>query len=437
VHFIDGEKTMFDFTGGATLELSVRPENNLHNDGNSSMQPCSTQSGINSSVNKCGGEVVVTNLANTLAEQWQTRLAQEFPRQSAATQTNVVRWLMGADLDRLDRFTPAQLAIVTQGLEYLYRVLSQRYLGVAPTKAYKNLMQRLGGVALVRQKVQGWIATTRDRQRTVLDVLQEVVQEITHRDKYIQQQIAWIGECTSSPHLRSTLLLATIEEYCLRPIRNQPLIAYRFVNYLQRTQRGGVTNLPPGSFVKMVSDVVGDDDEHSVNLIDHLLLEDDREQQDWEEIQILRAEVKERVSLYVNEKLGADASEWLRLYLLGKTPEEMVAALQLDLKQVYRLREKVTYHARVFAMKNQADVVGEWLKTSLQEHNLGLTIGQWAALEQSLNPHQLDILNRIKGGESIETIAKALSLKTNQVEGEWKQVYILAQNLRTSAIATA
>jgi DNA-binding NarL/FixJ family response regulator len=97
----------------------------------------------------------------------------------------------------------------------------------------------------------------------------------------------------------------------------------------------------------------------------------------------------------------------------------------------------VTYHARVFAMKNQADVVGEWLRTSLQEHNFGLTIGQWAALEQSLNPHQLDILNRIKAGESIETIAKALNLKTNQVEGEWKQVYVLAQNLRTNAIAAA
>jgi DNA-binding CsgD family transcriptional regulator len=437
LHFIDGEKTMLDFTGGATLERAVRRENNSHDRGKSLMQPCETNGSVNSIVNKCGGEVVMTKLANTIAQQWQTRLAQECPAQSAATRTSVVRWLMGADLDRFDRFTPAQLEIVTQGLEYLYRVLSQRYLGVAPTKAYKNLMQRLGGVALVRQKIQSWVAASRDRQRTVVDVLQEVVQEINHRDKYIQQQIAWIGECTKNPHLRSTLLLATIEEYCLRPIRNQPLIAYRFVNYLQRTQRGGVTNLPPGSFVKMVSDVVGDDDEHSVNLIDHLLLEDDLEQQDWEETQILRAEVKERVSLYVHEKLGADASEWLRLYLLGKTPEEMVESLQLDLKQIYRLREKVTYHARVFAMKNQAQVVGEWLKTSLQEHNLGLTTLQWTTLEQSLTPKQLDILNRIKAEESIDTIAKALNLKTNQVEGEWKQVYVIAQNLRTSAIEAA
>lgn len=428
---------MFDFTGVAILKLSVLQGHNLHDDDNSLAQPCEPKIGANSIVNKCGGEAIVTKLANTIAQQWQLRLTQDYPGQSTATQNSVVRWLIGADLDRFDRFTSAQLAIVTQGLEYLYRVLHQRYLGISPTKAYKNLMQRLGGVAIVRQKVQAWVAASRDRQRTVVDVLQEVVQEIAHRDTYIQQQIAWIAECTNNPHLRSTLLLATIEEYCLRPIRNQPLIAYRFVNYLQRTQRGGVTNLPPGNFVKMVSDVIGDDDgENSVNLIDHLLLENDREQQDWEETQILRAEVTERMSLYLTEKLGTDASEWLRLYLLGKTPEEMVESLKLDLKQIYRLREKVTYHARVLAIKNQSEIVGEWLKTSLSEHNLGLTTSQRAALEQSLTPQQLDILTRIKRGESIDTIAKALNLKTNQVEGEWKQVYVVAQNLRNSAIAT-
>lgn len=438
---------MFDLTSGATLELAVRRGNNLQDDGNSLAQPCETNCSVDSIVNKCGGEVAMTNLANPIVEQWQLRLARECPKQSTATQTSVLRWLLGADLDRFvsgadpveNRRPPAQLAIVIQGLEYRYRVLHQRYLGVSPTKAYKNLMQRLGGVTIVRQKVQAWVAASRDRHRTVVDVLQEVVQEITHRDTYIQKQIAWIAQCTTNPHLRSTLLLATIEEYCLRPIRNQPLIAYRFVNYLQRTQRGGVTNLPPGNFVKMVSDVVGEDDgdEHSVNLIDRLLLEDDREQQDWEETQILRAEVTERMSLYLTEKLGAEASEWLRLYLLGKTPEEMVESLQLDLKQIYRLREKVTYHARVLALKNQSEIVSEWLKTSLQEHNLGLTISQWIALEQSLTPDGLDILTRIKSGESIDTIATALNLKTNQVEAEWKQVYVIAQNLRTKSIAAS
>jgi DNA-binding CsgD family transcriptional regulator len=130
--------------------------------------------------------------------------------------------------------------------------------------------------------------------------------------------------------------------------------------------------------------------------------------------------------------VGKDAQEWLRLYLLGKTPEEIAQELQLDIKQVYRLREKISYHAiKVFAVKSQPEVVAAWLKTSLQEHNLGLTNNQWQSFQQNLAPHQQRILTRLKAGESIETIAKALNLKTNQIVSEWSQVYLAAQDLRS------
>ena len=83
-------------------------------------------------------------------------------------------------------------------------------------------------------------------------------------------------------------------------------------------------------------------------------------------------------------------------------------------------------------MKHQTEIVGEWLKTSLAEHNLGLTESQWASFIQSLTPDRLSILTLLKAGKSIGTIAKTLNLKTNQVEGEWKQIYLAAQNLRTN-----
>jgi len=51
----------------------------------------------------------------------------------------------------------------------------------------------------------------------------------------------WIAEVTSDLRLRNAMLFASTEEYCLRPVRNQPLIVHRFVNYLRRTQRGGLT----------------------------------------------------------------------------------------------------------------------------------------------------------------------------------------------------
>jgi DNA-binding NarL/FixJ family response regulator len=62
---------------------------------------------------------------------------------------------------------------------------------------------------------------------------------------------------------------------------------------------------------------------------------------------------------------------------------------------------------------------------------LGLTNSQWQSFQQDLAPQQLHVLTSMKAGESIETIAKALNLKTNQVISEWSQVYLAAQELRS------
>jgi len=52
----------------------------------------------------------------------------------------------------------------------------------------------------------------------------------------------WPAECTVDARLRNALLFASTEEL-FAPVRNQPLLVYRFVNYLRRT-RGGITNVP-------------------------------------------------------------------------------------------------------------------------------------------------------------------------------------------------
>jgi DNA-binding CsgD family transcriptional regulator len=375
----------------------------------------------------------MNKLANKIIEQWQTRLAAECGSQSTATQVSVVQWLVGENQERFAQLTPEQTAILAQSMDYRYRILVQRYLGCSSEKAYKNLMQRLGSLAIMREKVRAWLSSSRDRQRPVVDVLQEVVQEMLQSDKYIQQQIAWIAQCTKNPRLRDTLMLATLEEYCLRPIRNQPLLSYRFVNYLRRSQRGGVTNVPQSDSVKLVSDTITDEyGDTSFNLLDNQVLEDYQEQQDWEETQVLRTQVKDQMLAYLAENVGKDAQEWLRLYLLGKSPEEIAQELGLDIKQVYRLREKISYHAiKVFAVKSQPEIVAEWLKASLNEHNLGLTKSQWQAFQENLPPNQHSILVSLKAGDSIDTIAKALNLKTNQVVSEWSQVYLAAQELRS------
>jgi DNA-binding CsgD family transcriptional regulator len=376
----------------------------------------------------------VTNVATGIAEKWQQRLSAECAQHNSATHNGVVQWLVGADRDRFDEMTPEQMSIAHQAMDYRYRILLQRYLGVPSERAYKNLMQRLGSLAIVREKVRSWLAVSRDRQRTVVDVLQEVVQEMLQGDKYICQQVKWIAECTKNPRLRDALMLATLEEYCLRPIRNQPLLAYRFVNYLRRSQRGGVTNVPREDLIKVVSDSVTDESgESSFNFLDQQVLEAHQEQQDWEETQLLRSRVRDEMLAYLEENLGADAKEWLRLYLIGKTPEEIAQELSMDIKQVYRLREKISYHAvKVFAVKSQPEMVAEWLQTSLQDNNLGLTISQWAAFNAGLDEKQQRIMAGMKSGEAVESIAKALALKTNQVVSEWSQIYLAAQEIRSN-----
>ena len=366
-----------------------------------------------------------------IATQWETRIATECTGQNATARTSILNWLLGADPDRLELLDAEHVRIADRAMDYRWRILLQRYLGLSPERAYKNLMQRLGGLAVLRDKIRAWLTLSNDRQRQVVDVLQEVIQELLQSDKYIQQQIAWIGQCTKNPRLRDALLFASIEEYCLRPVRNQPLLAHRFVNYLRRSQKGGVTNVPQSDLVKIVSDEIIGDSDSTLSLLDKQAQENYHQQQEWEETQITRDRVKGTLRNYLIENVSPEAGIWLDLYLQGKTPESIAIALKMEIKQVYRLREKINYHTlKVFAIKAEPELVSQWLHVSLQEHNLGLTPDRWLHFCHSLDPKQHEIMMGLKAGTSVESIAKSLKIKTNQVMGEWSQIYLAAQELR-------
>ena len=374
----------------------------------------------------------MNNVIELIVIDWESRIATECSGQTAINQTSILNWLMGEDRHRLTDIAPDRLKVAQGAMDYRLRILVQRYLGLPPERAYKNLMQRLGGLAILRDKIRAWLTLSSDRRRTVLDVLQEVVQEMLQGDKYIQQQVAWIGQCTRNPRLRDTLLFASIEEYCLRPIRDRPLIAHRFVNYLRRSQKGGITNVPQDSLVKLVSDEIVGDSDTTLNLLDRQAQEKYQQLQEWEDTQAARDRVKNRLHDYLVGKLGESAGIWLNLYLQGKTAESISIALKMDIKQVYRLREKIVYHSlKVFAIGSESELVSQWLHISLQEHNLGLTHPQWEHFCESLAPKQLEILTSLKAGTPVASIAKSLNLKTNQVTGEWSQLYLAAQAIRT------
>ncbi|NJN49477.1 MAG: HetZ-related protein 2 [Alkalinema sp. RL_2_19] len=301
------------------------------------------------------------SLVDEISTNWHTKLQQEISQ--TATHGAIVQWLVGEEHERYDALTPAQLKIAEQAMDYRYRILKERYLGRSQERAYRNLIQRLSSVFVLRNKIKTWISLSRDRQRTVVDVLQEVLQELLQHDNYMQQQIAWIGQCTDDTRLRNVLVLASLEEYCLRPIRNQPLLTYRFVNYLRRSQRGGMTQVPSAEFIRLVSEEIGQDDEQgSVSLLDNSAVEDYHAAQAQLEQQELRQNVVRRLSDYLEEKVDPLAASWLQLYLQGITQDGISEQLGIPIKQVYRLREKVSYHAlKVFAARQSPELVAEWL----------------------------------------------------------------------------
>jgi hypothetical protein len=378
---------------------------------------------------------LMEKLADKLERDWRSRVASDYPDQSLATRQSITRWLLGDNLERFGTLTPSELAIARQAMDYRYRILRQRYLGVEPERAYRNLTTRLGSLVTLRNKIRTWVSLSRDRQRAVVDVLQEVIQELLNSDRYIQKQIAWIAKCTEDTRLRDALLLTTVEEYCLRPIRNQPLLVYRFVNFLRRSQRGGMTHVPEGDMVRLVSEEVTPEDmDAPVSLLDNQAVAHYQDAQVWEEQQTLRMAVRKEFEAYLIENLGPEAGQWLQLYLQGKSQEEIASALNKPVKEVYRLREKISYHAiRVFSIKGKPELVASWLETSLKEHSLGLTPYQWQKFVESLTPQQRQLVELRKAGQTLEAIAKDLNLKINQVIGEWSKLYLAAQALRSAS----
>ncbi|MEL6223462.1 MAG: HetZ-related protein 2 [Cyanobacteria bacterium J06627_8] len=373
-------------------------------------------------------------VVETLTKNWRSRLQVDCEKQSADTHESIIQWLLGDDRDRYETMDAKALKIAEQAMDYRYRILRQRYLGTPQQRAYQQLIQRLGSLFLIRSKVRTWVALSRDRRRSVVDVIQEVIQEMLQSDRHIQGQIRWIGECTTNPRLRNALMLTSIEEYCLRPIRNQPLLVYRFVNYLRRSQRGGMTQVPTGDLIRLVSEeIVLDDSDNPVSLLDDEAVTQYQDQQALEEQQALRTTVKSEFLSYLEENVGLEAAQWLELHLQGQTQETIAQTLEMPIKQVYRLREKISYHAiRVFGLKDKPAIVMNWLGTSLEEHSLGLTPAQWEDFLQSLTPIQHQIISRLKAGEEIEAIARELNMKSTQVLSEWSKIYLASQDVRTS-----
>ncbi|MGB3612623.1 MAG: HetZ-related protein 2 [Elainellaceae cyanobacterium] len=378
-----------------------------------------------------------------LKQQWQSRLQSELPSQSVAHRESIIAWLLGNAAHRgadssasPPKDIPSQTPqhVLQQAMDYRYRILCKRYLNVPQSRAYRQLINRLSSIFVLRNKVRTWISLSRDRRRSVVDVLQEVIQEMIRSDRHIQHQLRLISQCTPDPRLRNALMLTSIEEYCLRPIRNQPLLVYRFVNYLRRSQRGGMTQVPTQDIVRLISEEqVFDDGDNPVSLLDGEAIAQYQDSQFWQEQQTLRHSVKLEFVAYLQQTLGEEAITWLQLHLQGHTQEIIAQQMDLPISRVYRLREKVSYHAvRVFSTKRQSELVTTWLGISLKEHDFGLTLEQWEQFLDRITPAQRLLVSDLKAGKTFDAIAQERNITVAQCLSEWSKLYLIAQDLRTA-----
>jgi DNA-binding CsgD family transcriptional regulator/DNA-directed RNA polymerase specialized sigma24 family protein len=368
-----------------------------------------------------------------VTQAWQARLEATCSDQSLEVRSSILKWLLGANPERINAINDHDLYLLQQHLNYRYTILRDRYLNLAPPLAYQRLMRRLISATLIHQTFRTWVEQNRDRQRSLMEMLEEVVQEMLEHDTYLQNQCIWTQHCTNSDPLRHLFLFASLEEYALRPIRNQPLISLRMLTHLVRLYRGGITQVPYKEFIYLISDrnLQWTEELEYPSYFDAPAMEQYEDSLLVEDQHYSRHNVQREFEVYLNQELGEIAVTWLRLYLQGYSQEKASELLGVPLKQLYRLREKITYHAiKVFSVRVQPDLVAEWLNISLQEHNLGLTPSQWDRFWSTLTPRQHLILKGLKKGLSLETIAVQYHLKRNQVNAEWGRLYLAAQRLR-------
>lgn len=373
------------------------------------------------------------DIAQQLGQQWSQRIENEHPEINTKDRGAIVKWLLGESPERLTGQTEPDLAIAQRAIEYRYRILQHRYLNVNPNQGYKQLIKRLSSLFLIRSKIKVWISLSYDRRRTVVDVIQEVVQEMMRSDRHLAQELEWIATCTKSSRLRNLLMLASIEEYCLRPIRNQPLIIYRFVNYLRRSQKGGITQVPTGELIRLVSNEIPTrDGEDSLSLLDVEAWNQYQDEQYELEQQSLGHQVKTLFMNYLSRNLDDTAARFLELHLKGYSQEQIAYDLSLSMQQTYRLREKVNYHViRIFALREQPQLVFEWIKTSLAEHNFGLTPSQWNIFWDDLKDDQKQILEYFREEQPVDEIEERLSLTTSKVQSTLTNLYLQSQLSRS------
>ena len=126
---------------------------------------------------------------------------------------------------------------------------------------------------------------------------------------------------------------------------------------MRRNSKAGVTHVPKNEPLLLAfEEIPSEDNESKFSVLDTGAIAQYQIQQEMIEQQMLRDQVKQELSRYLAQKLGLGV-KWLELYLQGHSQQAIASVLNLPVQEVYRLREKISYHVARVAQKHHPELV--------------------------------------------------------------------------------
>lgn len=164
-----------------------------------------------------------------LQVNWDESIKRDSPQQSQEKRQEILQWLLNIVNNQ-----ELESDAINQRLEYRYQILRKRYLTVDSHQGYRVLIIRLSSLMIRLPVANTWMKHSGISDKDMIRLLQKVIQEILEHNPHWQQQVKQIARWTSDNDLRNALVLASLEEYCLYPVDNQPLLLHWLRQYFYR-----------------------------------------------------------------------------------------------------------------------------------------------------------------------------------------------------------
>jgi hypothetical protein len=143
----------------------------------------------------------------------------------------------------------------------------------------------------------------------------------------------------------------------------------------------------------------------------------------------LRQKVIQELISYLEERQQKECADYFALRLQDLPTQEIEAILGLTPRERDYLQQRFRYHLMRFALSHRWELVHEWLDADL-DRNLGLTPAEWEEFQETIEPHQRELLRLKQQGLPNSEIARSLSCTVNQVNKRWFKLLNLAWEIR-------